>query len=189
MKGTNYITIGYNFLKLSVNSIEEMEKQENKSAIFSDGGKSEEDSWHEFEQRTKWNDQNIGIPVLFNFFHGVELILKGLILHCDGEINEKTHKLTGLLEKLKQTANHPNSLTNHFHQILSNNGFEPFFEQNGKNVDSFYELFKYPELKTGEDIKFTFIRGKEGIGLERFQRLKELASSIRTEIIEWKKRA
>jgi hypothetical protein len=186
MKGTNYITLGYNFLKLSINAIDEMEKQGNKTIIFSDGEKSENETNREFEQKTKWNDLNVGIPVLFNFFHGVELMLKGLILHCDGELNSKTHKLTELLRELRQTANHPVGLAELFNEILTNNGFEKFFAQNGKDIDSFYELFKYPVLRTGADLDFRFVRGNEQKGLERFLKIRELSISIRTELVVWK---
>jgi hypothetical protein len=51
-----------------------MNKQGNKTMIFMDGDLSEEDSDLEFNEGTKWNDLNIGIPILFNFFHGIELI-------------------------------------------------------------------------------------------------------------------
>lgn len=104
MKGTNYTSIGYNFLQLTINSIEELEKQGNKRAVAMGGELSEEEFWFEFEKRTKWNDQNIAIPVLFNFFHGVELMLKGLIFFCGGELANKTHKLSHLLNSLKKNS-------------------------------------------------------------------------------------
>jgi HEPN domain-containing protein len=187
MDGTNFITIGYNFLRLSINSIEEMNKQGNKTMIFMNGDLSDEDSDLEFNDRTKWNDQNIGIPVLFNFFHGIELILKGLIIHCGGELADNKHKLTTLLEKLKNTPNAPSeSLLDHFKNVLMKNGLDAFFQENNKTVDSFYILFKYPEHNNGKSIKFYPLRGKQEQGLIRFNTIKSLAENTKAEIIKWK---
>ena len=80
MNGASYINLGYNFLQVVVNSIEEMEKQSNANVIFSYSYDSDEQGWLDYEKKTRWNDNNIGIPILFNFFHGVELVLKGLII-------------------------------------------------------------------------------------------------------------
>jgi|TARA_B110000967_G_C18634013_1_gene435112 HEPN domain-containing protein len=191
MNGTNFITIGYNFLRLSINSIEEMNKQGNNTEIFMDGNLSEEDSDLEFNERTKWNDQNIGIPILFNFFHGIELILKGLIINCDGKLEGKgTHELTRLLEKLEKTPNAPSEqLLYHFKDVLKKNGLDNFFQENNETIDSFYILFKYPEQNNGKSIKFHQIRGKEKQGLIRFNTIKLLAEKTKTEIIKWKNSA
>ena len=187
MNGTNFITIGYNFLRLSINSIEEMNKQGNKTMIFMNGDLSDEDSDLEFNERTKWNDQNIGIPILFNFFHGIELILKGLIIHCGGELGSNNHKLTDLLEKLKNMPNAPSEqLLDHFKNVLMKNGLDDFFQENNKTVDSFYILFKYPEHNNGKSIKYFQIRGKQEQGLIRFNTIKSLAENTKTELIKWK---
>lgn len=162
MNGTNYITIGYNFLQLTINSIDEMKKQGNKSSLIMRGGLTNDEAWVEYNERTKWNDNNIGIPVLFNFFHGTELILKGLILYCDGELETKNHRLSDLLEKLKKCPSPPDrNVLDHFHTIIHNNGFEYFLEENNTSIDSFYEVFKYirqnekyKKLKT-KSTKFT----------------------------------
>jgi len=51
------------------------------------------EGWHwpsdeEFEEHTKWADSNIAEPVLFNFYHGLELSLKSLILVKGNEIEK-----------------------------------------------------------------------------------------------------
>jgi HEPN domain-containing protein len=188
MDGSNFITIGYNFLQLTVNSIDEMKKQGNHTVIFSKTGYSTDKAWESYEKQTCWNDQNIGIPVLFNFFHGVELILKGLIIHCGGEFRTKNHSLIKLLSLLKETPNPPAAnVIEHFNEILTNNGFESFFANHKLTVDSYYQIFKYPELRNQLEIKFWEIRGKGKNGLKKFERIKDLATGIKSEIIEWKK--
>lgn len=56
---------------------------------------------------------------------------------------------------------------------------------NNTNVDSFYELFKYPESNKGAEIKFYLLRGKKEKGLTRFAKIKVLAIGIKKEIKTW----
>lgn len=92
MEGTNYITIRYNFLQIAINAIGEIKKQGNKTTLLLKDGLISDEAWSKYDELTKWNDTNIVIPVLFNFFHGSELILKGLILCCGGELERSNHK-------------------------------------------------------------------------------------------------
>ncbi len=186
MEGSNYISIGYNFLQLVVNSVEEMEKQENRSSTIVSGDLPDDEAWAIHHERTKWNDQNIAIPILFNFFHGYELILKGLIVHCGGKLN-RTHKLTKLLEDLKKSPENPdNKLITHLQIVIYENGFEHFFIENNSSVDHFYDLLKYPENSLGVETKFWNIKRQEKLGLKKFIKLSELASLAKIEIHNWK---
>ncbi len=45
----------------------------------------------------RWSDLHIIEPTLFNFYHGIELSLKALLV-AKGEPIEKIHKLSRLLE-------------------------------------------------------------------------------------------
>lgn len=187
MDGTNYITIGYNFIQLVINSIGEMKKQGNKSTLITKGDLTETDFWAEYNEITKWNDNNIAIPLLFNFFHGSELILKGLIINCGGKLERNDHKLSNLLAKLKNCPSPPEkNVLEHFEKIIENNGFEDFFKENNTSIDSFYEIFKYPVFKGGNEIKFWMLRGGENVGLEKFHTIGDLASGIKAEIVKWK---
>jgi hypothetical protein len=186
MNGSSYISIGYNFLQLATNSIDELLAQGNRSLIMTSGNKSDEEAWREYEEKTKWNDQNVAIPILFNFFHGTELILKGLILHCGGTL-KTTHRLTGHLEQLRKCPNPPHkAVLDHLQKIITKNGLEDFFKINNSSVDSFYELFRYPEMKNGEEIEFWMLRGKEELGINRFKEIRLLASSVKPQIKAWK---
>ena len=184
MKGSDFIGLGYNFLQLTINSIEEMEKQGNKSLLFFHANISDDEMKSQYDVKSKWNDNNIAIPVLFNFYHGIELVLKGLILKCGGEIQKK-HTLINCLENLRNTSNPPsNDLINHFNMILKFD-LNNFFKSNNKSVDSFYESFKYPKYKNGKSIIFKDIRGLDSEGLELFIKIKDFAVQVKIEIMEW----
>lgn len=185
--GNDYISLGYNFLQLSINAIEEMNRQGNQTLIFSDSSLSDSDTWKEYDEKTKWADQNIAIPILFNFYHGIELILKGLIINCGGNLERKTHKLSSLCKALKETPDRPSQeLLTHFNEIISGKGFGLFFTQNKGSVDSFYELFKYPEMTKGKKVDFRELRGQEEAGLIHFNEVKRLALATKQHIIQWK---
>jgi HEPN domain-containing protein len=184
MDGSDFIGLGYNFLQLTINSIEEMEKQGNKSLLFFPGNISDDEMKSQYDEKTKWNDNNISIPVLFNFYHGVELVIKGLIVKCGGQLTTM-HKLSDLLKELKKSQNPPSEdLINHFEEILKFN-LNNFFDSNNKSVDTFYESFKYPQYKNGGSVIFKDVRGLETSGLELFISIKNMAADIKLKIIDW----
>ena len=92
----NYIGITYQFWNLVRESINEMEKINNVSLLISghDSNISDAESREIYEEKTKWNDFKIGVPVLFNYYHGLELLMKGLLQEINVEPRKKNHKLT-----------------------------------------------------------------------------------------------
>ena len=97
------MALAYSFWRLVRNTISEMEVQGNKNTITSDYDSNlpEEKQWDKFKEMTKWNDINIGIPTLFNFYHGLELYMKGLIEIGGLECKNDGHKLKALFETIK----------------------------------------------------------------------------------------
>ena len=77
-------------------------------------------------------------------------------------------------------------MLDHNDKIIQNNGFENFFKENNTSTDSFYEVFKYPEFRNGNEINFRMVRGNVKAGLEKFHVIETLALGIKSEIIKWK---
>ena len=73
-----------------------MGKLGNKKLVMSlyDPNQTDEESHESYYQKTKWNDFNIGVPILFNFYHGLELCMKGLLQEINKLPTNKTHGLT-----------------------------------------------------------------------------------------------
>ena len=186
MNSSAFIGLGYNFLQLTINSIEELENQGNKNLLFLDGNLSEDESWLKYDQQTKWNDNNIAIPVLFNFYHGIELVLKGLILKSGKSWNpKKGHHLTLLLNTLKSCTERPSqNVIEHFEKII-NYDLNNFFDANNKNVDSFYILLRYPEASSNNYFIFNDIRGLGPKGLSTFSEVRSLAKGVKENIKSW----
>ena len=64
------------YLKLVEAVADQMVCQGNQYVIIGDIPISPED----YEEQTKWSDHNISLPLLYNFYHGIELLLKGFVL-------------------------------------------------------------------------------------------------------------
>ena len=190
----NYIGITYQFWNLVRESINEMEKIKNVSLLISghDSNISDAESWEIYEEKTKWNDFKIGVPVLFNYYHGLELLMKGLLNEINVEPRKKNHKLT---EYYAQIIVHESKFTpeiiNTLGQFLKkNNRFEKFFTDNGGSVDDFYIMLRYPgPIKENVHFGFRNIRGTDKKGLEKWLLLRDNTIEIKKGIEKWKKNA
>ncbi len=181
--GSSYITLGYNFLQLTINAIDEMEKQGNHHTIISHGHSSEQESWDNYEEKTKWNDNNIGLPVLFNFYHGIELIIKGLTLELTSLKLQKKHTLSILLSNLEKCENAlEDNLQTVLKEILK---YDPngIFKRNDTSIDRYHVLLRYPEIEVknvDQAVSSNMLKSQGEVGLAIFTDVKDYA--IRTKI-------
>jgi hypothetical protein len=186
--GSSYITLGYNFLQLTINSIEEMEKQGNHHTILSKGHSSEKESWDNYEEKTKWNDNNIALPVLFNFYHGIELIIKGLILELTSLKLQKKHTLTILLSTFEKSENAlEHNLQTVLKEILQ---YDPngIFKRNDTSIDRYHVLLRYPEIEVkyvDQTVNSYMLKSQGVAGLATFTEVKNYAIRTKTCIKNW----
>ena len=189
MRRANYLGLSYQFWTLTKESINEMEKQGNEKLIISlyDSNQTDQESHENYYQKTKWNDFNIGVPILFNFYHGLELCMKGLLQEVGIKPTNKTHKLNGYFKLIKGNKSLfiPEIITSIGKVLDENNPFSEFFKSNNSNVDNYYQLLRYPESIEGDDFLHGEIRGKEKIGLKNFESIKNGCVEIENAIIKW----
>ena len=98
-----YLTQSIKYLDLAEKIFEQMVNKGNPHVVTSIGGKHEPESiWKDYCEQTKWSDFNIIFPALFIFYHGIELMIKGLFPLMGSEIpfGHIDHK-SDLLDKLK----------------------------------------------------------------------------------------
>lgn len=184
----NFAGLAYNFLNLVEQSINEMEKHGNRNLLILDPGSTNES----YDKITCWNDLNIGIPILFNFYHGLELIMKALLWEAQIEF-PKDHKLSKILQKVTRIEPAPKDLIKILNKyiITSENPFSDFFESNSSSntADRFYILLKYPSmLKDGQILEvfdYSTIKDQGSLGLQRFLTLKADIASIQPAVIQW----
>jgi hypothetical protein len=186
--GSSYITLGYNFLQMTINSIDEMEKRGNKSLIISDGCLSQQATEIYVSDITNWNDFTIGIPILFNFYHGVELVLKGLNLICGNNDVQYSHKLSDHVNSLRLCNNPPDAILLAFFEALLKYDPNGFFEKNKSNSNQFYILFRYPEQsvkKTNQSVISSMLKSQEKLGLETYKEVRKYAKGVKENIQDW----
>lgn len=190
MKGRDYITIAYKFHNLVASIIGEMEKSKNITTIISDSdkNKSDEEIWKEYDYNVRWTDLKVGIPILFNFYHGLELLLKGLITFKNENI-KLNHSLSQLLITFENQDNINNQrLVDWFNKYVSfnNNPFkEVFVENNLDNTDSYHILFRYPGKKDSSLFNHGKLTGQSQNGLLKYLELKKDIDSFKPLIKEW----
>lgn len=158
----NYKGLVYQFFNLTREAINEMVKQGNHNVTFSDPQPNEKEGWRSYEEQTRCNDFNIGVPILFNFYHGLELFMKGLLQEQGHEEKITGHRLTDLECALKRkTPGLPESILDILNIHLSNRSqYNDFFAKNNSGVDNFYELLKYPESKKDKSFSFGLFASK-----------------------------
>jgi hypothetical protein len=192
MKRHNYIGLAYQFWNLTKESITEMENLDNRTMIISDYNPeiSDDDSWTKYEHDTRWNDFHVGVPILFNFYHGLELLMKGLLQEI-GKLQEVKMNHS-LIDVFNNIADNEDSFTPEIIELIEyfigpENPFHDFFESNDGSVDDFYIFLRYPSSKKGDKM-YTFqkIRGNEQVGLDRFRRVRKGCIDLKQSIINWK---
>jgi hypothetical protein len=191
MEHHNYIGLAYQFWNLVIESINEMEKLENKSLIISkkDLSLSEKVSWKKYKEQTKWNDFNIGVPVLFNYYHGLELFMKGLLQEIGKLPDKNNHNLTDYHKVIKENeiefTEELVDLVNIY--IGDKNPYKKFFKENFGSVNQFYLMLRYPTtIKKNKTYRYKEIRGTDKKGLDKWLKLRDSTISMKTAIENWK---
>lgn len=156
----------------------------NKSFVILEDKESWDEASNAFYEKTKWSDHQLGIPVLFNFYHGIELILKGFL--ANEEDIKPNHKISELLrnayknnpeaetfmiiEKYTVTEKMPCILQCFFEDCISKDYDSP--------VDIWYQALKYPEglhNKTRYEFKHVSLMFHSSVGSLFYE---ELANDI-----------
>lgn len=155
----DFLDLAYKFWQLSENAIKLMGETGNNDIVISSGDQTIEEGWKKAEETFNWNANSIGIPVLFNFYHGLELFIKGFMSN-EKIIEQKTHVLSDLYKELKSQKSAPPKVLDVLKQILfaKDNALSRFFLDNESNVDKFYLLFRYPVNDKNESIDYKLLR-------------------------------
>lgn len=152
----SYFTLAAQFLRLAHESCVEIINNGNKFMVTGEKPISD----FEFNQVVRWSDHAVGTGVLFSYFHGIELILKGFLTAVG--VKSPHHRLTDLLKEFD--SHFPGTdLGDAIRSALPQSGMKSpmgrFLRSNAIQIDDWYEALKYPESKKGAtfdhfDLKF-----------------------------------
>ncbi|MEW8243269.1 MAG: hypothetical protein AB2721_19990 [Candidatus Thiodiazotropha sp.] len=178
-----YFEIGFQYLDLSENVSANKAASGNKWMIVQTGG-----DWNklnkEYDEVVKWSDHQLGIPVLFNFYHGLELMLKGL--YRLKKPIETNHKLPDLLDAIENEYPESNFLCcfrKYIHLDKAPNILNDFFEKSSANIVEWYQALKYPESTKGKKYYHSYLTCQEDNGGLFYAELSEDIQFIRVCIV------
>ncbi|WP_231758405.1 HEPN domain-containing protein [Microbulbifer elongatus] len=161
--------LALNYWRLTRNASDELVKAGNPESMLYEGWGNPTDE--EREEHFKWADTNIVEPLLFNFYHGIELSLKSLIAAKGIEL-KASHKLSQLLSKF--TSLYPNSELIEFYEkyiVLDKSPgiLKTFCAESGITMDYFFQSLKYPSSTKGVWFNHSTLRSHDKDGIELFQ--------------------
>lgn len=100
------------------------------------------------QEKLESNDREIFYPLMFNFYHALEIIFKGLIELQTSENLQRKHSLSQLykrVEKLELNKTDLLLIGSYVSKIDENfPEFAKWMQENKLTIDSFYEFLKYP---------------------------------------------
>ena len=127
-------------------------------------------SFDDYGKKTSWSDHQIIIPLLFNFYHGLELFLKGLLQFEPAFKLKAKHSIEGLSSKFIKDNSKEKELCD-FLKKYTHLGQLPqilkeFLTDNKLTINQLYETLRYPtdpsfsKIRSYLPIKY---KGKEGV--------------------------
>jgi hypothetical protein len=190
MKNT-FIPIALHFWNIVQLLVAQMQTSGNKWSIYANV--NEDESQEEEEKRLneifKRNDNNLGVPLMFNFYHGLELFMKGLLELENISVDKTNHNLKDLYKRIKENeSRYPVSLIQVLKKhIYNEKSYNPFFKDNNMDVNDFYIGLKYPQSKDGsKKYNYASIRGKEEETLKIYLAMNAAINELKEEMQKWR---
>jgi hypothetical protein len=180
-----HFTLSDNYFQLVENCLIQNIKHKNVDIYF---GEPRDDVREVYRDMTRWSDFRIFIPVLFNFFHAIELLLKAARYKIELPVKKPDHLLSSWYKKF--IIDYPEALImqNIFSKYLAPTKENceilfKFYESNNlKDSDNFYEIFKYPTDKKFEVyLNFKDLRNLGELGTTFFNELITDIDTLRRE--------
>ena len=134
----------------------------------------------EYDNETRWSDHAVGSAVLFNFFHGLELIIKGFL--ATEEQQASHHRLTLLLDEFDKLF--PGAqLGALLHRALptpkESSPIGHFLQTNNITIDDWFQALKYPISTRGTAYNHVALKYGGGSTASFWGSIGGLASKIR----------
>lgn len=146
--------------------------------------KSGEITADEYAEGTRWSDHTMIIPLLFNLYHGIELLLKGFLLVAPEQNVKPKHSIGQLRCQFRQTYPNETELINffakftdeqHLPELLAN-----FLKDNSLTLKALYQAVRYPSDQDFQNLrKYVELKYQGRKGLPFFQGLVDDIKKIR----------
>ena len=174
-------TVGIQYLHMVEVVTRETIKQGNPFVVVSDGKLSLE----EYAKQTNWSDHQLVIPLLFDFYHGIEVLLKGFLI-ATGFSPENRHNLSELLDTFESKFPSYALCTRFRKYIVTEYLPEPlaaFCSHSDVTIDDYYQALKYPVSTNGAMFHHSPLKYHGSTGLSFFEGLVSDIADIRKEAV------
>lgn len=180
------IAYSHKYFQLTENCLKELISQGNKSSIRRRyiEGETEEESNLIYNELTRWSDSKIIEPILFNFYHAIELLLKGILILNNVPVGRK-HNLEDLFQAvdghLKKSAVLRELLAKYcIIRQSEKNILNEFFNSNNLTPSKYYIVLKYP-FDNDVNFQYSNIHNMGNVGIELANEIIEDIKSIKGE--------
>jgi len=176
-----YWTIGIQYLHLVESVAEKTSETGNRFVVISD----DEIALEEYMQETRWADHALVIPLLFDFYHGIEVLLKGFLV-AKGQSLKGSHRLSRLLADFNSQypSNELNPIIEQYIQagkLVS--PLDEFCQRSNISIDDYYQSLKYPESMAGNAYEHTPLKYKGPKGVQFFEALVQHIVDLRRKAV------
>jgi len=189
-KSLSILTLSIKYLSLVKNVVGENVKQGNSHIIdpYIITGNETIDA-KKYKEITKWSDFNISSPILFNFYHGLELVLKGLLVLKKDYDLETRHHIEKLFREFKKNYNEREELISILDKYLTPRLMPSFLanclRDNNIQINNLYEFFRYPfDKKFQKEHNYFKLKYREKDGLSFFKELEGDIDTLLNEIVK-----
>lgn len=180
-KALGFWRVGIQYLHL-VQAVSNETHRQGNAHFFMSNDKITTDKYME---ETKWSDHNLVIPLLFNFYHGLETILKGFLCAKTPQV-KPSHRLSQLLASFKADFQ-DSSLIPYFEKYIDKdklpNILLEFCRKSNISIDDYYQALKYSEGTSGNQYQHYPLKYQGQYGIQFFVDLRNDIERIRRESV------
>lgn len=152
---------------------------------------NEDELWNEYFKVTKWSDFEIIIPTLFLFFHGLELLNKGLLFLAD-ENMKLNHNIKELFDAVEKKYSSNSELINTLRKYCDLSSATPSIIRNFTtnnteitDIQSLYQSLRYPSGKQLQTAyKYITMKYKEKEAIPFAQELIDDINTLLTQAVK-----
>lgn len=138
----------------------------------------------ELAEATRWSDHSLVIPLLFNLYHGIELLVKGFLLITPDIVVKPKHSIQRLCREFSAAYPDEIEINSFLHKYTEENQLplllSEFLKDNALTFADLYQSLRYPSDQDFVDMKrYMQLKHKGQDGIYFFQELHEAIKSIR----------
>ena len=175
-----YWTLGSQFLRLTETACAEIASRHNPHFVISNQPLSPST----YDDMVRWSDHTVGTAVLFNFFHGIELVIKGFLAANGSQQNH--HRLTELLgtfDNLLPNTELSKLLGWAFPAPSRDTPITRFLATNGIKIDDWFQALKYPMSTQGQSYSHLDLKYGGESTTPFWEDVGQLSAKIRSETV------